>query len=347
MEKDIKIDEKVMEWKIRWALLTWALGDTLGVPTEMRDKKFLEERYWIVNDFLPTRENLFFNKYWFKWDEIWFYSDDTALTFAILKSLTEIWSIDMQDIRKKQIEWYRSFPYGFGSSTKIAFKKIEEWTPLQEITNPNGWWNGMMMKQFPLAAYFAVNETKREDEEKIILDITRVSHWHPAALVSAIVHHNLLKKLLICDIKNIDKKNLLNDLINIAQEQESKIENREWKKISEVLSEINWYIDNEWNIKLSDEEILEKFGWTGHMKNSGFITTTIGIVYCLFFRNTWMQWVWDAVNFGWDTDTYASIIWNMTGALNGEIYDEKLLNQIKNIERLKQEVNDFIFKLLW
>ncbi|MEI6673127.1 MAG: hypothetical protein WCL02_07595 [bacterium] len=41
------------------------MGDALGVPTEMRDKKFLEEKYGIVDDFLPAKENLFFNKHGF------------------------------------------------------------------------------------------------------------------------------------------------------------------------------------------------------------------------------------------------------------------------------------------
>ncbi len=354
MEGIENIGKKIMEWKIRWALLIWALGDALGVPTEMRKQEYIKENFWRVEDFLPTKESFLLGRQWFNKEWIWLYSDDTVLTFAIVKSLTEVGWIDMQDIRKKQIEWYNSYPYWFGGSSKTAFEKIEQWIPLEEITNPNGGWNGMMMKQFPLAAYFAVNNLDQEDEEKIILDITKVSHWHPAALVSAIVHHELLKKLLKSwlpsgrsDSKNIDKKTILKDTIIVAQDQEMKFENREWKKISGVLSEIYGYIDNEWNIKLSDKEILDKFWWTWHMKNSGFITTTLWIVYCLFFRDMWIQSLRDAVNFWWDTDTYASIIWNMIWALNGEIYDKKSLDKVQDVEELKKQVNDFILKILW
>lgn len=334
--------------KIRWALLLWALGDALGVPTEMRDKKFLEEKYGIVDDFLPAKENLFFNKHGFAWDEIWFYSDDTTLTFAIVKSLTEIWSIDIQDIFKKQIQWYHAFPYWFGGSTRNAFEKIEQWLSLEDISNNNnGRWNGMMMKQFPLAVYFTVHESNKEDEEKIIVDITRVSHGYPAAVVAAVVHHNFLKIVLKSDPTTLDKKKLLQNLAWVAQAQENKFTQREGKKISEIIDQITWYIDEAWNLNLDDNQIFEKFGWKDHIKNSGFITTTLGIVYCLFLRNTWVQWVWDAVNFGWDTDTYASIIGNMSWALHGEIYDEKFLAKVQGIETLKQQVHDFILNLLY
>jgi len=346
MERIENIDKKVMESKIRWALLTWVLWDALGVPTEMREQEFLKKKYWTINQFLKTKENPFFSKYGFDEEGVGCFSDDTVLTFAILKSLDEIWKIDMEDIWSKQIQWYHNHPYWFGSSTKKAFEKIEQWIPIDQIINPNGGWNGMMMKQFPLAAYFAVNNVDWEVEDKTMLDITKVSHWHPAALVSTLVHHHLLKKLLNSDQKNIDKKTLLSDLIKIAEIQESKFENREGKKISEVLYEIYCLIDNEWNLNIEDSQILEKFGWKWHIKNSGFVTTTLWIVYCLFFRDNSIKWLRDAVNFGWDTDTYASIIWNMIWALNGEIYDKTLLDKVQNIEELKQQTNDFISKLL-
>lgn len=333
--------------KIRWWLLTGALGDTLGVPTEMRKQSFITKKFSIVKDFLPTKHNLFFQKAWFKGDDIWYYSDDTVLTFAIAKSLTEIGGVDIHDIFKKQIEWYHGFPYGFGNKTKEAFEKIEQWISLEEITNPDSGWNGMMMKQFPLAAYFDIKWSDLESEEKAILDITKVSHGYPAALVAAVVHHHFLKKLLHADTQEINKQQILQELISIAQKQERKFEKREGKKISEVLRHIASYIDTKNEFPLSDQEIYEQFGRKDNMKQAWFITTTLWIVYCLFLRNTDMQWVRDAVNFGWDTDTYASIIGNMAGALHGEIYDEKLLDQIQNVEILKKQVNAFIYSLLW
>ena len=348
MEKQKKIINKNLESKIRWALLTWALWDALWVPTEMRKQNYLKEKYWRVDDFLPTKDSFLLARQWFEDEWVGYYSDDTVLTFAIVKSLTEIWSIDIQDIWKKHIEWSHSYPYGFWGSTTEAFAKIEEWIPLNEITNPNGGWNGMMMKQFPLAAYFAVNDINDEHENKDILDITKVSHAHPAALVAAIVHHNFLKILLKSDPKDLNKKQIIQDLKCIAIEEEEKFEHREWRKISEVLEQISSYIYTKKNeLNMDDKQIMENFWWVGHMKKSGFITTTLWIVYCLFFRNPWLQWVWDAVNFGWDTDTYASIIWNMTWALNWEVYGEENLNRVQNIEELKQQVNAFILKILW
>jgi hypothetical protein len=138
----------------------------------------------------------------------------------------------------------------------------------------------------------------------------------------------------------------LEELRLIAIHQESKFTNREGRKISELIWNIESYMDEKWNIIIDNDQIMKDFGWEWEVKKSGFITVTFGIVYCLFFRDMWIQSMWDAVNFWWDTDTYASIIWNMLWALNGEIYDEKLLNKIKDIDKLKKQADDFIYKIV-
>jgi ADP-ribosylglycohydrolase len=122
MEK-IWANHQHLESKIKWALLLWALWDALWVPTEMRKQRFLQEKYWVVSDFLPTKDNLFFDKKLLDSEKKWYYSDDTVLTFAILRSLTEIGGIDMEDIWKKQIEWYKNRPYWFGRVNNYSVRK--------------------------------------------------------------------------------------------------------------------------------------------------------------------------------------------------------------------------------
>lgn len=125
-----------------------------------------------------------------------------------------------------------------------------------------------MMKQFPLAAYFALHDIDPKQEEQTILDISKVSHGHPAALVAAMVHHQLLKKLLKTQEMSLDKKQLLQELIEIAQTQESAFENLDTPKISEVLIKIQSHMDDNGSLSLTDEEIYNEFGWTGPVKNS-------------------------------------------------------------------------------
>jgi ADP-ribosylglycohydrolase len=150
----------------------------------------------------------------------------------------------------------------------MAFEKIEQGIPIQEISNPAGGGNGMMMKQFPLAAYFDVKNSDPKVEEKAILDITKVSHGHPAALVAAIVHHYFLKELLDANTQEIDKKSLLQKMKCIAQAQESKFIPREGKKISEVIEQIQAHINDKNELTLRDEEIYEQFGRGDNMKQS-------------------------------------------------------------------------------
>lgn len=313
----------------------------------MRSQAYIREHYGRVDTFIPTKENFFLGKYGFDKEGGWYYSDDTVLTFAILNSIQEIWWIDIKDMRDKHIAGYESYPYGFWSNTLKAFKEIKKGIPVQDIVNPEWWGNGMMMKQFPLAAYFALHDIDPKQEEQTILDISKVSHGHPAALVSAIVHHEFLKKLLKSDSWTIDKSQVIKNLTDIALHQESLYKDRSGKKISEVLIAISKYIQDDGNLVITDEQIRAEFGGDGTPRGSGFITTTLWIVYSLFLRDTTIDSVWDAVNFGWDTDTYASIIGNMSGSLHGEQYDEKLIGQVQDIDTLKKQVNDFIYKLLW
>jgi len=70
----------------------------------MRSPKYIKERYGRVDTFMPTSDNLFFSKHEIANDVSGYYSDDTVLTFAIVKSINEMGGIDMKNLWEHHIQ---------------------------------------------------------------------------------------------------------------------------------------------------------------------------------------------------------------------------------------------------
>lgn len=93
----------------------------------------------------------------------------------------------------------------------------------------------------------------------------------------------------------------------------------------------------------SDAVIKSAFDWGEKMGASCYALTTLGISYALFFRNPHsIDAMFDAVNFGGDTDSYAGIVGSMLGAANGKFYSDELFGGVRGGEELKGEVGEFL-----
>lgn len=93
----------------------------------------------------------------------------------------------------------------------------------------------------------------------------------------------------------------------------------------------------------SDAVIKSAFDWGDKMGASCYALTTLGISYALFFRNPHsIDAMFDAVNFGGDTDSYAGIVGSMLGAANGKFYSDELFGGVRGGEELKEEAGEFL-----
>ncbi len=123
-------------------------------------------------------------------------TDDTLLTFALVKSYNELGRLDIADIFKKHQEEYESFPYGFGSATKYSMKNIQEGVPIEQAGKKDAAGNGVVMKLFPLAAIAAAKDISDEEMAAFIATYTRATHDSDIAVVASLVHHRFLSTLL-------------------------------------------------------------------------------------------------------------------------------------------------------
>ena len=351
----IDLDKNLFKQKTSSMLIAWAIWDALWVPVEMKTKEYIEKNYWRVDDFLDSGLNIFFNKWWLaKW-KTGLVSDDTILSFSWIQSIINKWNIDFDDIMQTSANDYKSFPYWFGYWTTSAIKRYELLKELNILTNPyiDLWektsaWNWVVMKQTPYAAYFLAKEIKQEIINTNIEILTRLTHNHPTAVVASQIHNQFLMELLKSK-DEIDFEKLLKYLIDFAISRENNLEeeflSQDADKISDLLKELLEDKQNWW-LKTFDE-ILEKYWWwTQKVYASGYVLTTMWIVYSIFLNKQNFQWLLDSINIGWDVDTFWAIIWNMIWAYKWEFYDKYYEDWIEKIDELKEKMNLFLDTIL-
>ncbi|MDN5352663.1 MAG: hypothetical protein PWQ12_1584 [Clostridiales bacterium] len=136
--------------RIKGALIGCALGDAMGMPTEMWTRDKIKERYpQGVKTFLPTAEDDFFGRKM----PAGSVTDDTANVVMILNSIVENdGTLNAKGYIDALIYWYAHSEVAAlvtGPSTMRALAQIEKGVPLQE-TGKMGTTNGAAMKIAPI-----------------------------------------------------------------------------------------------------------------------------------------------------------------------------------------------------
>lgn len=342
--KNIKIKEMIWN-KIKAALILWAKWDALWVPTEMMTYDQIRETFWwTVSKYENAINNWFFREHWISDNIKWFWSDDTVLSIALTQSIINKWKIDYDDLIQSQITAYKGHPWGFWKATKQAFLNIENWIPYTQSWIKETWWNWTVMKQFILAAYFLLNNYTEQQIINTIQTVVRMTHNNSVPVIASIIHNKLLMELLT--VSEINKIELLEKIINYCEHYENQF-NDITDKLSVRLKKMFNYFDQSWNLNITDKEIIYEFWrWDNSPKSSWYINITLPVVYCLFFRNPSYEWLIDAVNIWWDTDTFAAIIWNMIWALSWDEWPKQLNNELKDYDKINDIAEIFIQKFV-
>lgn len=312
----------------------------------MKTAERIRERFGRVTGFLPTRHNAMFVKDGFPTDsdESGYYSDDTVLTFAALRAMTKDGHLDQRNVVREQLASAARWPYGFGRATTEVFATIRQGGRLLESGIETAG-NGVLMKQSPLAAYEALTGTSFGAMEQHVADFTRVTHKSPEAVVASLVHHKVLVDLLLNG--EFDAHAVLTNAWSYAKRFENGdaakgLKDRVTDRIERLLDMTD---ASTGKIVSSDGIVKSAFDWGDKMGASCYALTTLGISYALFFRNPHsIDAMFDAVNFGGDTDSYAGIVGSMLGAANGKFFSDELFDGVVEGDALKREAGEFVAK---
>lgn len=362
MENTISFLDKV-EWWSRWV----PVGDALWLPFENMKSAAITDLIGWVKDYIPVKNHNKITEYvelkkWYapiNLDDSGVISDDAILTLAGFYSITEKWKIDISNLfwrHKKMHETYGW--YWFSETVDNKLKKYDWSSDLSALQENNtSFGNGVMMKQFPYAAYFYIYGKKywADDDsmDSTIANITSITHNTPTAKTISVLHNKALIYMFDNQPSEFDMWKLLHTLLIIAPRYDD-MYGADWS--SDIALRVTPIIDNlvkqwesvqSWNpytyqqildtylVKFSDPKMNK---W---MKPWYHVASTFGIVYACFMQNMNFQWVIDAITIWQDTDSQWSIVWSMVWALKWPFYEQKYIDWIQKKDEIYSAITGF------
>tara|TARA_Y100000034_G_scaffold135985_1_gene210127 strand:- start:866 stop:1870 length:1005 start_codon:yes stop_codon:yes gene_type:complete len=304
--------EEVIKTRIRGMLLGAAIGDALGAPAEMKTPAQVKEKFGYIDGYIdmPKRKH--------QW------TDDTQLTLAVANALIESKGFDMDMMVKHHIAAFDETVAGWGRSTKDSIARLKRGSSWKisalDGSTKSGYGNGILMKMSPFAAYAALDVVESVDlysQVHYLIALTRMTHMSKLAVETSIFHLLALDGLLKREGRFVrskwfqeSKEAFCGWWFNIQPNALARLKFNgpslwhELPKIQSVATE---------KPKSTDEELVKRFD------NTYFALDTIRFCYALFLREpNKIDTILSAVNLGGDSDTNASIVASMMGALHGE-----------------------------
>ncbi len=307
-----------------------AIGDALFMPFETWTREEIANHGPISDYITPDGHK------WFNGRDAGTWTDDTQLSLVVAESLIAKGRIDMDDMAKRHADSMREEgDLGFGGSTRDAIKRIAEgthWSESGKTTNPKrGGGNGVAMKIAPIAAYIAtLNENRFND----VANFTTMTHDSPIAIESAVAQVLAIKYCL-----NHDKYDFsVNDFI---QEFKNNLEYTYRTGHTNVLLEHLLMFRHLPLEKMSDEDFIKMFNGGGC-----YVGDSLPFSYAFFLKDpTSIGSLYAVGHAGGDTDTNASMVGGLLGALNGtSIFNDHLIQGLWQKERIIDTAERFCEK---
>lgn len=321
--------------KFLGCILGVAIGDALGLPFEtMSCQEIREQGFSDINEYFPVSINshAFSSVKNLKPGD---WSDDTQLTLVTIDSIIEAKGFDMDMVAKKHVEILPQMVCG-GKSTRNACKRLTKGVSWRESGEPGGGGNGVMMKIAPLGLMQSIVQ---KDEKEFIdecIDFGRMTHLVTPAIVAGCVHAFAIDFLARKKYEEIDWKSFLEMLRDKAIKAESRLPHCEDQISDRIRLMIAMgRIIQEANLKY----LSDNFG--GHKNFSAF--DSFGISYAVFLRNPdSFDCVKEAILAGGDTDSNASIVGSLLGALHGsDVLPGSLLVGLGHSDMIMDRISEF------
>lgn len=274
------------------SMLGFCVADALGVPVEFNHRNVLSKN--------PVREMRGFGTHN---QEPGTWSDDSSQLFCVIESLCNGYNIEA--IAENLKSWYydnhwtaRGRVFDIGSTTYSSMEMLRlgvhpSRSGADDIMD-NG--NGSLMRILPLA-YILQNEWDFKYRQKIIHEVSAITHAHRIAQIACVIYVEFAIQLLHGEGKE--------SAYAYCQEvAKAYYENpRDWKNL-ELFGRIVYQDIFEYG----EEEIY----------SSGYVVDTLeACLWSLFKSDNYFESVVCAVNLGNDTDTIGALTGGLAGILYG------------------------------
>lgn len=361
--------------KYTGALIGAAIGDALGWPNEQNSKNIRKNRNSIKTYVEWNRRAG--GKYWPHEQKICAgeYSDDTQLIIATARSLLRgrQWS---NFFRQAELPAWLKYERGGGGETKRAAQKwannISPWdeksnSPLEIKDYFMAGGNGVAMRILP--HIFRNEENVEKIMEQVVLN-GMYTHGHPRALIGAMLYAMAVRTLIQQDVV-LSYGELIDVLIEEKQWSELPEVNNIaiWKSEAEIYAQYDY--DRIWNecvketinyLKIAKEALnqgildlrddtLQKLGcYNSKINGAGNVSAVVSIYLFSKYADDPTMAIYETANLSnADTDTLASMVGGLVGALNGKdwipielrgVQDYSLFEYL--VEQMLDEKCDFL-----
>lgn len=352
------------EAKYKGSIKLSAIGDALGWITEFeRETQSLFAKYGTekIDRFYSWRKNVGGRFYGFV-DTVnaGSYSDDTQLLLSVARSIKEDGTVDNEYFAKIELANWLDYARGAGKTVKTAAYKIQrkstKWYNNFYSYKVNDIFfdyrdsgaNGAAMRVLPIALANLGNFEKIKEE---IFCNSIITHGHPRAIIGAILYGYAIDKIITI---NPEQFNWENYIVQLGIELPHKfdlnyINNNEINEWIEVWNSSDRVFNDIYSRTISEtqdllrtiytclkqnysvRDTLQKLGcFDSVTKGSGIVTVIAGIYLTSKFYNRPLDAIVESVNsIGADTDSIASFVGGLIGALHGQSI---IPNKWKNVQ---------------
>ncbi|OGZ06870.1 MAG: hypothetical protein A3C13_02115 [Candidatus Lloydbacteria bacterium RIFCSPHIGHO2_02_FULL_50_11] len=316
-----------------------AIGDALGAPLEMMTATEIAKQYGRLTTFVERGDHKFGP---IAKGET---TDDTQLKLAIARSIVHMLGIDLGDIAREHVAELPRTTRGWGGSTREAVKRLEagaHWSVSGSAPcrtqKKRGKGNGVAMKIDPVGAFCAlrgVDPLLSGEHRTEIKSLALMTHNSAMGVASGLaqvvaIHHLLGNSIVLPQsfAERVTHAALIGERVfPAAVINDDDFLSERFQLLGGVTPET------------SNELLRSNFG------NGGcYVYESLPVAYALFLRKPHsIEALYDAVAFGGDTDTVASIVGSLLGALNGSmLIPQALWSMINRRQEIETTVAEFV-----
>lgn len=332
------------KYQILGSFLGTAVGDALGFPVEGKTSEYIATNHGKITEYLQTEGKIKSDgpkKFYLCPLGGW--TDDTQLMLATAEAMIEAKGFDMDAIAEHHKKEYNVTTFGWGGSTRSAVKNIaagSAWSKATEIDYfGHGSGNGVVMKMLPVALYCIHKELSYKETTQVLWNYTSMTHTSVVAQQATFAHYTAIKDVVQSGKSKFDPltfiyeiyKDLLefNSYSFYAVDEESDL-TKQYERIQKL------------PLLTEDDPSVEQFRNTIG-KGGCYVYESIPLVHAMFLTDPeTFNCVINAVNYGGDTDSNASMVGGLHGALVGEKEIPKdLVKGLNEKDRVIDAANKF------
>jgi len=333
-----------VESKIRGCLWGIVIGDALGAPVEGYSAEKIAELHTRVTEYKQP-----IGHKWFDNQPLGFWTDDTHLSFAVIKGLLAAEDFDMDAIAEQHAIAMGESTDGWGYSTQESIRNLKNgmhWSKSGITEKPHrGTGNGVPMKIAPLAAWSFLQD-EDHDVEKII-QFAAMSHYTEMAAYAALAHHAAIYYCLAFQPNEFEKDEFLDDILVKAFWEVTHYINGEILFAKILDPPLNKTESRSADVLQEKLDLLFNNPREFFEKGGCYLCESLPFTYAYFLHDPTIDGFYDVINAGGDTDTNGSMFAAMLGALHGiKVFPQELIDGIQEKTQLEELIEKFIEKFV-